>query len=74
MTVRVVITDKRSPEDIPDEFYFSSPQKYGGGAAVGDEVVIEQERTHAILARGVIESEGKPYEECRTVKVVQRFC
>lgn len=30
MTKRVVITEKRHPEDIPDEFYFSSPKNFGG--------------------------------------------
>jgi len=74
MTKRIVITEKKHPQDIPDQFYYSSPQKFGGGAAVGDEVVIEQLDTHAILARGVIVKEGKPYEECRTVQVVQRYC
>lgn len=73
MSVRVVVTEKKHPEDVPDQFYFSSPQSYGGSAAVGDAVVIEQEQSHAILARGVIVAGGKPYEECRTVKVTQRF-
>lgn len=71
--VRVVVTEKKHPEDLPDEFYFSSPKAYGGSAAVGNAVVIEQEQSRAILARGVIVQGGIPYEECRTVKVIQRF-
>ncbi len=30
MTTRIVVTDKKHPEDLPGEFYFSSPEKYGG--------------------------------------------
>lgn len=73
MTTRIVVTDKKHPEDLPGEFYFSSPEKYGGGAAVGDTVVIEQEKTRAILGRGKIISQGRPYVECKTVKVTDRF-
>lgn len=69
---RVVVTEKRHPEDLPDEFYFSTAERWGGGAAVGDDVVIES-RSGSILGRGRIVKEGKPYEECKTVQVVQRF-
>lgn len=73
MTVRVVVTDKRHPQDLPDEFYFSTDPRWGGGANVDDLVVIEQERTRAILGRGQIVSEGVPYAECKTVRITQRF-
>jgi hypothetical protein len=69
---RVVITEKKYPQDIPDEFYFSSPEKYGGQAHTGDQVVIENMAGN-ILAIGQIVREGKPHAECRTVQVTKRF-
>jgi hypothetical protein len=70
--IHTVITGTRYPADLPDEFYFSSPEQYGGTAHVSDGIVIKSE-TGNILAIGQIIEEGEPYEECRTVKVIQRF-
>lgn len=74
MATRVIVTEKRHPQDLPDEFYFSTDPRWGGGANVGDQVVIEQEQTRAILGRGVIVKEGAPYAECKVVRVDQRYC
>ena len=73
MSTRVVLTGSQSPQEVRDEFYFSSCAKYGGGATLGDQVRIVSDVTGAVLALGEIVDQGKPYVECRTVKVTQRF-
>lgn len=73
MSVRVVMTGSCCAQDVRDEFYFSSPQKYGGGAELGDQVKVVSAVTGNVLALGEVVEKGSPYDECRTVKVVQRF-
>ncbi len=68
-----VLTGCHTSDDVLDEFYFSSMRKYGGRASLGNQVVIVSEVTGALLATGEIIAEGNPYEECKTVKVTQRF-
>lgn len=74
MAVRTVITEKESPQDLPDEFYFSTDERWGGGADIGDVVILQQWKTRCILGRGVIISEGAPHAECKTVRVTERYC
>jgi hypothetical protein len=73
MSQRIVLTGSRFVQDVRDQFYFSSPEKFGGGAALGDQVAIVSDVTGNLLAIGEIISEGKPYDECRTVNVTKRF-
>jgi hypothetical protein len=73
MTQRTVFTGLRWVEDVRTQFYYSSPEKFGGGAVLGDQVTIVSDVTGNVLALGEIIETGKPYDECRTVKIVQRF-
>jgi hypothetical protein len=74
MVARLVVTEKRHPQDLPDEFYFSTDPRWGGGAAIGDVVVLQQKRIRSILGHGVIVSEGEPYAECKAVRITERYC
>jgi hypothetical protein len=73
MTQRIVFTGSQFVQDVREQFYYSSPEKFGGKAALHDRVTIVSEVTGNVLALGEIVDEGKPYDECRTVKVTQRF-
>jgi hypothetical protein len=71
--MNVVITEKKYPVDLPDQFYYTSPGQYGGSAHLGEQVLIVSESTRHALARGTIIQEGQPYAECKTVQVKTRF-
>ena len=73
MTTRRVVTGFRYAQEVRDEFYFSSMQNFGGGAAPGDQVVIVSEETGNILALGEVVAEGAPRAECKSVKVFKKF-
>jgi len=71
--MKKVLTGAQVAQEVLDEFYFSSPAKYGGSCAAGDEVEVISEQSGKRLALGIIIEEGKPYEECRTVRITKRF-
>lgn len=73
MTQRKVVTGAKFVQEVRDEFYFSSQAEFGGGAALGDQVVIVSEQTGNILALGTVVAEGTPRAECKSVKVFKRF-
>jgi hypothetical protein len=73
MSLRVVVAAAVYAEEVRAEFYFSSPRNFGGGAEQGDQVAVVSDRTGNLLALGEIVSEGKPYVECKKVKVTKRF-
>jgi hypothetical protein len=66
-------TGSKYVQDVKDRFYFSSPEQFGGGVEVGEQVAIIAEQTGNLLALGRVIEKGKPYAECATVQVEKRF-
>lgn len=72
--MKAVICGARYVQDLPDQFYFSTPPGYGGHKPeIGETVCIISEPTGNLLALSEIKTLGDPREECSTVKLKQRF-